>query len=126
MLNNFFKNTDDSVEKESTEYFDESKVAGVTYFVGIDGKVQVDVEIFDYNNESVDGLSKILNVLSKENCYMKTLEMIQDHFAKDKQEEALISIYEQIAGQLPLEKNVKVCIENKKPQKPCIRPSDML
>jgi hypothetical protein len=126
MLNNFLKNTDSVEQEEATEYFDESKVAGITYFVGVDGKVQVDVEIFDYNKESIDGLSKVLQILSKDNCYMKTLEMIGNHFINDEQEDALVSVYEKIAGQVPLDKNVQICIANKKPQKPCIRPSDML
>lgn len=123
MLNKFFKKN--NTEECQEEYFDESKIAGVTYFVGVDGKVQVDVEIFDYNNESLNGLSKVLNILSKDNCYMQTLSMIQEHFVKEQQEEALVSIYEQIASQVPSEKNVQVFIDKSK-QRPCIRPSDML
>lgn len=124
MLNKFFNNQD-KPEEESTQYFDESKVAAVTYFVDINGKVQMDIELFDYNDESIDGLSKILEILSKDNCYMKTFEMIQDNLQTEEQDEAMIRLYDNVARQPAAEKSLKVYVDKKR-ERPCIRPSDML
>lgn len=124
MLNKLFRSKD-KTEEELTQYFDESKIAGVTYFVDIHGKVQVDIELFDYNNESIDGLSKVLQVLSMDNCYMKTFEMVQQNLTAENQEVAMLRLYDNVASQPVTEKSVKVYVD-KKQERPCIRPSDML
>lgn len=108
----------------SGELFDESHVAGITYFVGTDGQVQLDIEVFDYSNESMDALCRILNTLSMDSCYLSTLNMIRDQLTQEGQEEALVRIYNNVAKS-PNDKAVRVYTK-KSQSKPCIRPSDML
>ena len=109
---------------EPTEIFDESKVAGITYFVGIDGQVQVDVELFDYEEESITGLSKLLTTLSMDNSYLQTVQMIQETLEDEGQQEALAAIYNHLATS-PNDKALRIHKEKQK-NKPCIRPSEML
>jgi hypothetical protein len=108
----------------SGDVYDESKVAGVTYFVGTDGNVQLDIEIFDYSNESIEGLCQILSTLSADSCYVSTINMIQEQLKEDRQDAALLKIYNHVA-KTPNDKAVRVYTQKNK-SKPCIRPSDML
>lgn len=110
--------------EEAEANFDESKVAGITYFVGIDGKLQVDVELFDYEEESITGLSQVLTALSMDNCYLQTVQMIQKTLSAEGQEEALLQIYNHLATS-PNDKALRIHQEKQK-NKPCIRPSEML
>ena len=110
--------------EEKEEYFDESKVAGITYFVGIDGQLQVDVELFDYEDESITGLSQVLAALSMDKCYLQTVQMIQETLQDEGQDEALLQIYNHLATN-PNDKALRIHKEKQK-NKPCIRPSEML
>ena len=104
--------------------FDESHVAGITYFAGTDGKVQLDIELFDYSNESMDALGHILTTLSMDSSYISTLNMIRDQLEEEGQADALLRVYNHIAKS-PSDKAVRVYTK-KTQSKPCIRPSDML
>ena len=124
MLDNFFGNKETDDKTEPTEVFDENRVAGITYYVGLDGQLQVDVEMLDYTDESIDGLGKVLASLSMDNCYLQTVQLIQSLLQEEGQDEALLRIYNHLATN-PNDKALRLHREKQK-NKPCIKPSEML
>ena len=121
MLDKFFGKPN---MNETQEPVEESRVAGITYFVTESGEVQVDVEMFDYSEESVDALGQVLSALSMDNSYLQTVQMIQSTLEEEGQEEALLRIYNHLATN-PNDKALRIYREKQK-NKPCIRPSEML
>jgi hypothetical protein len=125
MFANFFGNKENMNEENTNpEYFDESKIAGVTYYVGLDGEVQVDVEMFDYEEESITALSKVLTTLSMDSSYLQTVQMIQATLEEEGKNDALVTLYNHLATS-PNDKALRIHKEKLK-NKPCIRPSEML
>ena len=99
-------------------------LASITYYIPKDGNPMIDIALGTYDNESIDSLCKLLDVLSKDACYLETLEMIKNGLIKEGQEEALLKIFTHVSQQAG-KKILKVQQESVQDQ-PCIRPSDML
>ena len=121
MLDKFFGKPD---MHENQEPVEENRIAGITYFVDQSGEIQVDVELHDYSEESVDGLGQVLTALSMDNSYLQTVQMIQATLENEGEEEALLRIYNHLATN-PNDKAIRIYKEKQK-NKPCIRPSEML
>ena len=99
-------------------------LASITYYIPKNGNPMIDIALGKYDNDSIDGLCKLLDVLSKDACYLETLEMIKNGLIKEGQEEALLKIFTHVSQQAG-KKILKVQQESVQDQ-PCIRPSDML
>lgn len=112
-----------SYKKEEQEKKIDS-IATISYKIGSDNIVEVDIQVEDYDTNSVSQLCKILDVLSSDSFYMKTLEIIKAGFIKENQQDSLNQIYNHIGNQVS-EKIINSINENKKHQ-PCIKPSQML
>ena len=123
---NFFKKQQPQ-EEENKEIQEDKVLASISYLIGIDGEVIVDVSVMDYEETSMNGLFKILNTLSQDKCYVETVNIIKDSLAKDNQEEFLLKLVQHITKQT-LEKSNKFVSSYQEiiNNQPCIKPSEML
>jgi len=120
MLFEFFRRK--NTEPADTE---EPVSASITYYMKPDGSgPYINVQLSDYDDDSVAGLCELLDTLAEESCYMETIEMIKSSLIKDHQEEMLLKIFTHISGQVR-EKILNGHKESMKDE-PCIRPSDMV
>jgi hypothetical protein len=117
MLFNFFK-------KKQIEN-NENIVAKLSYIFSKDYDTPViDVEIQEYNDESMDGLCNILDTLGQDKTYFETIDIIKNFMIQDGQEEYLIKMISRLA---PHSKS-KIVDGSKQIEldKTCIRPSDIM
>lgn len=111
-------------QKKEEQDQEMNSIATISYKIGSDNIVEVDIQVEDYDSNSISQLCKVLDVLSSDSCYMKTLEIIKAGFTKENQQDALNQIYNHIGSQIS-EKIINSINESKKDQ-PCIKPSQML
>lgn len=83
----------------------------------------IDIEMQDYDNESVEALCKILNILGNEAFFVETIDMIKASLIKDGQDDILIKILASVSQNI---KDKLIHSRNySKLDEPCIKPSDM-
>jgi len=121
MLFNFLKKkTDNKINEELID-------ASITYYIKRDSKSPVlNIEINNYDDQSIDALCKLLDLLNTESCYVETVEMIKNSLINDKREDILIKILTHVERSV-INKLLKVkAYEKKIKEEPCIKPSDMI
>lgn len=119
MLFNFFKKTDDNLENSPNDI-----LASITYIATKDSDAPiVDVEMKDYNDESIKALCSILDILAYDKSLIETVEIIKNAMINDGHEENLIKIFSHIS------KNTKSKMlqtyKNVEEDSPCIKPSEV-
>ena len=98
--------------------------ACITYFVAADGIPRVDVELKDYEQETLDSFCKLLISLSLDVSFFETLDTIKEGLIKEDRVDVFAEIASQIASSVAegLEENhIK-----KSGEEPCISPSEVL
>ena len=121
----FLKKQENDPEKTTQEDEEqEDVIAAVTYKIGSDNIVYIDVNVEDYDIDTVEALCKILDILSEDYAYVQTLEVLKKGFTEVEAQDALDLIYEHIGKQMSQKvvNNVKEFMKDK----PCIKPSQML
>ncbi len=113
-------------EEKPQELYEEPPVtASITYSVDNTGEMFVDVNMEDFNDQSINGLSTIISMLSTIKCTLITLEMIKNAFAEEEKFEEYIELITQVTL-----KNEAVATSDKSDEdskeEPYIKPSDML
>ena len=112
-------------QQDSAEELDEENPrASITYKIGPENTVYIDVGVEDYDIETVEALCKILDVLSEDVAYVQTVEVLKKGFEEVNAKDALDLIYDHIGKQVS-QKVVNNVKEYMKDQ-PCIKPSQML
>lgn len=97
----------------------------IAYFISSnDSTPSIDIELREYDDESIDALCKLLNILASDTFFLETIEMIRKGLLSNGREDLLIKIYSKIAAKSG-EKILNSHRENHKDE-PCIKPSDML
>jgi hypothetical protein len=120
MLFEFFRRKDNPPKEP-----DEPVSASICYYMKPDGSgPYINIQLSDYDDDSIASLCELLDTLAEETCYMETIEMIKSSLIKDNQEELLIKIFTHISRQVR-EKILNGHKESLKDE-PCIRPSDMV
>tara|TARA_B100001564_G_scaffold144438_1_gene121222 strand:+ start:4094 stop:4477 length:384 start_codon:yes stop_codon:yes gene_type:complete len=114
-------------DQQETNQEDESQqdvIAEITYKIGSDNIVYIDVNVEDYDIDTVQSLCKILDILSEDYAYIQTLETLKRGFTEVGAKDALDLIYEHIGKQVSQKvvNNVKEFMK----EQPCIKPSQML
>jgi len=117
----FLKNKQQDPAEELDE---ENPIASITYKIGPESTVYIDVGVEDYDIETVEALCKILDVLSEDVAYVQTIEVLKKGFEEVNAKDALDLIYDHIGKQVS-QKVVNNVKEYMKDQ-PCIKPSQML
>jgi hypothetical protein len=119
MLFNFFSKKEEQIEES------DDTLAAITYLIKRnDNRTLIDIELKEYNYESIEALSSLLDVLSSDTSYVETINMIKNALINDGEEELLLKLFTNI-GQQAKNKVINSQQENIKDE-PCIKPSDML
>lgn len=124
MFNFLKKQENNQQENIQEDELEEDVKAAITYKIGSDNIVYIDVNVEDYDIETVESLCKILDVLSEDYAYVQTLETLKKGFTEVEAKDALQLIYKHIAKQVShkVVNNVKDFMKDQ----PCIKPSQML
>lgn len=118
MFNFLNHNKIDKQEEEPIEK------AAIIYKVLGDGGVSVDVNLEDFDKESMSALFMILDLISMDSCYLQTLQIVKDGLESSNQKQCLELLYQHISSQVS-QKVISSINEAKKDQ-PCIQPLGML
>lgn len=111
-------------DEQPEEIPEEDFVASISYKIGKDKIVNVDVLVEDYEANSIEKLCLILDLLASNGCYMQTVDILKEGFINAKEEKALEQIYVHLSQQVS-DKIMSAMKESNKSQ-PCIKPSQML
>ena len=118
----FNYNDKDKQPEENPE--EEPYIACISYKIGQDKVVTVDVTVEDYSAYPISQLCLILDLLASDNSYMQTIDILKQGFVNAKEEEALEQIYLHLSRQVS-NKIINTLKETNQSQ-PCIKPSQML
>ena len=122
----FFKKNkkEESIPTPEEFYIPESQYDGcISFIVKKDGEVCVDIDIDSEDESCVSNLAKLVTVISREECYIETLNMIQEGFTEGGTPELFSLLIIKMAEHLPEETRNSIA---KTGEQPCIKPSDML
>jgi len=117
---NIFKNK--KVEQQE-ELPQDTQLASVTYSIDKEGEIFVDINIENFESDSIDALGQVISVVSTVKCQLITIEMIKQAFM----EEGKIAEYVSLIGKIA--ENTAEYAEGLKQggkEEPYIKPSDML
>ena len=110
----------------------EDKVV-ICYTVDEDGEFKVDINISDYDRETIDYLSTLIASIPSAQFQVQTINIVKDAFTKDEKVSELETLIAAVIlkSETLLESLQKVNKANKEDDKggtdePCIKPSDML
>tara|TARA_B100000131_G_scaffold305000_1_gene330543 strand:+ start:740 stop:1069 length:330 start_codon:yes stop_codon:yes gene_type:complete len=108
---------------DENEREDEEVLASVSYLVMKNSDdLIIDISIDDYDEQSMQGLTNILKMLSRESCVVETLEMVKGVMIESGNEDLFLLLLSKIGTQILLkDKQSKSDLD-----KPCISPSDMI
>lgn len=128
LSNLFSRNKQNSAETNSSTE-DAPALASISYNILKDGQstATIDISLEDYNKESIDALCKLLDILSHDNSYLETLEMVKNGLVQDGRDDVLITVFTHVSTQASKSSNRLSRGNNDKfKDQPCIKPSDML
>jgi hypothetical protein len=122
----FLKKKQENNQQETNQEDEDQEdvIAAITYKIGSDNIVYIDVNVEDYDIDTVQALCKILDILSEDYAYVQTLETLKKGLIEVEAKDALELIYEHIGKQMSqkIVNNVKEFMKDQ----PCIKPSQML
>ena len=117
---NFFKKKENNLSQDPTENTvdEDEAVASVTYYIkkNLD-EARVSVNIEDFSEQSILGLSKVISVLSKKELQLETMNIIKEFFIENERPDIFIALVSQIV----------LSSDNAKDNSdtPCIKPSEL-
>lgn len=116
MFNFFKKDQNQSIEEREI-------LASISYIVTKNHKgVVIDVELQDYEDESIDALSSLLDILGEDNSYIDTINIIKASFAEKERFDLLVKIFASIQNKIKLKLSH---IHESQSEKPCVKPSEI-
>ena len=100
---------------------DQNDDVSITYSVGDDKELKVDIAIPTYDQVSLGKLAYLIHTVKSDSCFMETVEMIKGNLKEANEEELLLEFILTITAMAGLATK-----PNDDSNKPCIQPSDML
>lgn len=102
---------------------DKSKPASITYYIDNNSDMKIDIQLEDYEEESVNALATLLQGLSTDLIFIETVNFVKQGLVKDQREDILMRVLLPITQEV----NKKFVSVNKlvKNDKPCVKPSDL-
>lgn len=113
-------------EPVSTEIDENNNIAArIQYIMPKDSESTiVDVELGDYDEQSIEALCDLLDILSSDAFFVETINIIQSSLIRENKQDLLIKIFTRI-GDSARRKLLDTNKQDKKDE-PCIKPSDMI
>lgn len=119
----FFKKKQQNSPIENED--NDEAIASIRYLVkrDSDGPV-IDIELMDYDDESIEGLCSLLEVLGSDMCFIDTVGIIKSSLLSEQKHDMLIKIFSRINDKIKL----KLLNINKDKTKndPVVKPSEMI
>ena len=109
--------------KKKPEIKDVSSEAKIIFTLDDSKDVSINIEIPEYNSESMSRLASLISTISSNACEIQTIEMIKQTLLQDKEDELL---YEFLLYVTTLSELKRQDGDKNNSKKPCISPSDML
>jgi len=111
---NFFRNS----KKEN-----KSKLASITYYIDDNSNMKIDIQIEDYEEDSINALTTLLKALATDLFFVETVNFVKQGLVKDNREDILMRVLLPITPEV----NEKFLSVSKisKSEKPCVKPSDL-
>ena len=104
-------------EKAAGKWHSESNIdAVIVYYVTKEGETCVDVEINDYEDNTMENFYQLLSTMGQDQIFVETLEIVSQGFVEAGRED----IFLKLATKVHLE------FLQKSPEGPCLKPSDVL
>lgn len=111
-------------QKKPLEDKDEENVASISYIVKKDAKTAyVDIELKDYEEESIAALCQLLDVLGSDLFYFDTINMVKTSLMQDNKHDILIKILTKINSKVRAK--IYNSTQESSSTEPCIKPSEM-
>ena len=102
----------------------------ICYTVDKDGEFKVDINISDYDRETIDYLATLIASIPSHQFQLQTINIVKDAFTKDEKVSELETLIASVIlkSETLLESLQKSNKEDNKggTDRPCIKPSDML
>ena len=119
MFNFFKKNKEqESLPVENSKWNHQGAKACVVYYINAGEDPQVDIELEDHTEESIEALCNLLFVLGTDGAYIETLNVMKEGFTQQGREDLFAKVAMQVAL---FAGNVEESEEG-----PCFKPSDVL
>lgn len=113
----FFKSKNDEQIPEN------DVIASVTYLIKKDHNgALIDIELKDYDDESIEALSQILDILGDDRTFIDTINIIKSSFAEKDRYDLLVKIFSHVQPKL---RNKLSNLNQPKLDKPCVKPSEI-
>jgi RNA binding exosome subunit len=120
---NFF-NKKEPEDLNELEQDDENILASITYLVKQDEKgALIDVQLRNFENESIEALSSLLDVLGNDGFYIDTINMIRNSLSKEGKYEVLANILSKL--ELKIRQKILDSAKDRIKDEPYIKPSEM-
>jgi hypothetical protein len=114
-------------DKKTQSKDDESQhIASISYKIKTGGNVIIDMEIEDYNEESMSALFSIIDILSNDMCVIETIGALKDNLIKNNKSEWLEKLVHHTTKAMLKKTNVTKLYDDMINSQPCIKPSEML
>jgi hypothetical protein len=116
---NFFKK-----ESEEINISEEGVLASITYLIKKNQKgTLIDVQLSDFDNESTEALSSLLEVLSDDSFYVDTINMIRNSLDKEGRYDILANLLSKL--ELKIKQKIIDSARDRIKDEPYIKPSEM-
>lgn len=103
---------------------EEENLASISYILKKDTKTAyVDIELKDYEEESIDALCQLLDVLGSDLFYFDTINMVKTSLMQENKHDVLIKILTRVNSKVRSKIYSAAYDLNK--DEPCIKPSEM-
>jgi hypothetical protein len=117
-LKNMFKKQEQTSKEIFQEIIDE-KTSRLSYCVDDDGELYIDVNLKDFEPQTIRNFSKLLISISSVELYIETIETIKNGLINHGHPDLFLLLVEEVS------KHSKET-EEENEDEPCIKPSDML
>jgi len=101
---------------DSKWHNDDSIDAAIIYYVQKDGETCVDIEISDYEDDTIDNFYRLLTTIGNDEVFIETLEIVKQGFLDAEREDLFIKLTKQLSLEFI----------QKSEEEPCLKPSDVL
>ena len=123
-----FKNKNKEVEQEEAPSIE----SAVTYYSTSDGQIYIDINISDYNENTMSNFAKMISAISTIRFQIETLKIIKESLIESGNQDVFESLVEKMVSETEkdqqfLEKYAQAYEENvKQEDQPWIKPSQVI
>jgi hypothetical protein len=110
--------------KKQEEQKDQDILASISYVVKRgDNNALIDVQLLDYDTESVEALGSLLEILGNEAFYIDTVNIIRNSFTKQDRLDLVVNLFSKV--ETSIRNKIINSAKSRLKDEPCIKPSEM-